>query len=131
MCCPICESKEYEIIFHHARLANVRRTYISKESRKRLLANLNTSLCKSCGLLYRTPLLTEQEQRNYYELQYYETYKPKKPHEIEASLDYYNENNRKYYVYINFLKENNINLANKRILDIGAGGGELSLYLSE
>jgi DNA-directed RNA polymerase subunit RPC12/RpoP len=121
--CPICGSKEYEIIFHHARLANIRRTYASKESRKKFIINLNTSLCKYCGFLYRSPLLSEQEQRKYYQSEYYETYKPKKPSEFDADSFYSKENVSKYRRYINFLKDSNIYITNKRVLDVGTGGG--------
>ena len=126
MACPICGSGESETIFTHARLANIGRTYASKNSLKRLMTSMNTDLCKNCGMLYRKPLLTDDELAEYYKSCYVETYKPKaqKPNKKDKSyidkFSYYKNFYRRHFKY---LGEKEIDLQEKRILDVGCGTG--------
>lgn len=126
MACPVCGSELSETIFTHARLANIRRTYASRDSLKRLMTSLNTDLCMSCGMLYRKPLKTDFELTEYYKSHYVETYKPKtqklkeKEKSYIDSLLYYKQF---YKRHLNFLAENKIDLQGKRILDVGCGTG--------
>jgi len=122
--CPICLFREYHVIYRHARVVNVPRTYASSESRRKYIIELDTSLCKQCGFLYRTPILSHEEQRKYYESSYYETFKPQKLKDIDRTINHLSKSlEKKYGMYITFLKDRGVSLTNKRILDIGTGGG--------
>ncbi len=134
MACPICGSGASEAIFTHARLANIRRTYASKDSLKRLKTNLNTDLCKNCGMLYRKPPMTDDELAEYYKSCYVETYKPKaqklnkKDKSYIDKLPYYKNYYRRHFKY---LGENEIDLQGKRILDVGCGTGGFIAAMKE
>lgn len=124
MACPICGSNKAETIFTHARLANAKRTFESKESQMQFMTNLNTDLCMGCGMLYRNPLMTVEEQGKYYSNEYVEKYKPVplvvKEETHDAKLK------RKitdYLKHFDFLDKNDVKLKEKRIIDVGCGGG--------
>ncbi|VAV84864.1 hypothetical protein MNBD_DELTA01-618, partial [hydrothermal vent metagenome] len=94
------------------------------ESRRNYIIKLDTSLCRHCGFMYRTPILSHDEQRQYYESSYYETFKPQKPEDIDKTKNYLSENlEKKYGMYITFLKDRGVTFSDKRILDVGTGGG--------
>ncbi|OQA89341.1 MAG: Ubiquinone biosynthesis O-methyltransferase [Elusimicrobia bacterium ADurb.Bin231] len=121
LCCPICGSDKSEIIFRHARLANIKRTYATRDSRKKLITNLDTSLCIDCGMLYRMPLMTSEELDRYYRDSYYMTYNVN-----TSSIKNRDELTlweKKYIKYFRFLERNKISIKNKRVLDAGCGKG--------
>lgn len=123
-CCPVCGSENSETVFSHARLANIKRTYASKESVKRLMASLDTNLCSVCGMLYRVPLMTESELSQYYGHGYYDTYntglKDMRNQSYSEGLQSWKA---KYTRYFRFLGRNGICLSGKRVLDVGCGTG--------
>ena len=133
--CPLCGSKKSEIIFTHARLANIKTTYASKESIKRLMTNLNTTLCEDCGMLFRNPLMSDLELKRYYEKDYLEKYKRYSPIHEEVKQESYEvikSRKRNYFKrYFNFLTKNRINFQGKRVLDIGCGDGWFLAVLKE
>ena len=122
--CPVCGSEKSETIFTHARLANIERTYASKKSAKKLMTKLNTNMCTVCGMLYRVPLMTEDELSRYYSQGYYETYNTGLKNQNEQSYSEQLQSwKKKYTRYFRFLARNKICLTGKRLLDVGCGRG--------
>jgi 2-polyprenyl-3-methyl-5-hydroxy-6-metoxy-1,4-benzoquinol methylase len=123
-CCPLCGYEKSEVVFTHARLANIKRTYASRESVEKLITSLNTNLCMNCGMLYRMPLMTANELSQYYTDSYYETYndslKTQKEQSRTEELQLWKE---KYKRYFRFLAKNKICLTGRRVLDVGCGTG--------
>lgn len=133
--CPLCRATGSETIFSHARLANISRTYADRKSMKELMTDLNTDLCRKCGMLYRKPMMQNDQIRRYYREQYVETFKPKgtsqnkqldDPCEVVPYLI-----RKKYARYFNFLARNGVGLKGKNVLDVGCGKGWLLAMMAE
>lgn len=133
--CPLCRFEKSKIIFTHARLANIRRTYASRESVKKFMTNLNTELCRNCGFLYRKPLMEDEKLRRYYTSSYVETFKPKVNKQNKDDDEPYNAKLLKkkinYRKYFDFLARKGIDLKGKRILDVGCGTGWFLALMNE
>jgi len=103
--CPICNSKDYELISKNGEF-NIK---------------INVSICKKCGLLYLNPRWDEKSYSNFYKNKYDKIYR--------ASI--FNENARGKRFGINcaiemcnILGSNNISIKDfKSFLDIGSGMG--------
>ena len=99
------------------------------------MTNLNTALCTNCGLLYRKPLMGDEELRNYYGSSYVETYKQKNNKQNKNDNKPYSERliqrKKKYMKYFNFLERNGIGFKANRILDVGCGDGWFLALLNE
>jgi 2-polyprenyl-3-methyl-5-hydroxy-6-metoxy-1,4-benzoquinol methylase len=122
--CPVCGSQKSETVFTHARLANIERTYASKQSAKELMTSLNTNMCTVCGMLYRVPLMTEDELSQYYSRSYYETYNAGlKNQDGQSYVEQLQSWEKRYTRYLRFLARNGICLTGKRVLDVGCGKG--------
>lgn len=128
--CPICNQDKIKLIFTQARTANIRRTYESKESRSKYIIELNTALCMNCGMLFRYPMLSEEEQKKYYTNQYVEEFKLKK--KIEPKFyEELKKQKKRYVKYLCFLENMGYSFKGKNILDIGCGRGWLLKIISE
>jgi len=122
--CPVCGSKKSEKIFSHARLANIKRTYATKESAKKLMADFDTNLCMVCGMLYRLPPMSEEQLNQYYSREYYETYNlGLKDEDNGPYIQRLRSWKTRYIRYFRFLAKNKVSLSGKRVLDVGCGRG--------
>jgi len=118
------------VIFTHARIANIKKTYTSKESIKKLIIKLNTSICTNCGMVYRTPLMSDTDLKQYYEIDYLEKYKGY-PKEQESNDKIMLRRKRQCVPFFSFLSKNKINFKDKKILDMGCGDALFLALISQ
>lgn len=88
--------------------------------------SMETVLCTSCGLLYRYPVVTDEEISNYYQCEYYEQYQDDSSRE-SRSLKTAREKNERLLWYL----QAKIDFNNKRVLDAGCGRGILLEQLAK
>ena len=74
--------------------------------------------CKICKFIHIMPLPTKKELLEFYQKEFYQKNKPSYLNQDEKERKYWNMS---YDEKLNILEENNIE--NKKILDIGSGGG--------
>ena len=74
--------------------------------------------CKKCKFIHIMPLPTEKELLEFYKKEFYQKNKPSYLNQDEKERKYWNMS---YDEKLNVLEEENIR--NKKILDIGSGGG--------
>lgn len=133
--CPLCGCDKTEKLFSHARIVNIRRTFASREAKKKYFVQARTDICMQCGMVFRKPLMSEEESREYYNEKYYHLFKqqpdssakPKNPLS-EEEIAYFRN---KYQKYFTFLDIHGVGLKGKNILDIGSGYGRFCYLLKE
>lgn len=119
ICCDICGSNEKEII----------------STKARINTKVTTVICKTCGLIYISPRLSDEKYKEFYEkynrdskgVEYHidpDKLKNRIKSEIKSQIGLGNR-------IIKCLEENNIDMKNKKILDIGCAEGFALLPFKE
>ena len=105
---------------NHCRLCNHSLNHVWKVKDSKDKKILSIAFCQNCGLVQQFDLPTDESLKTYYSHQYRENYKashkPKLKHVYRAGITAKNR--------LMLIKRAVINLQNKKLLDIGAGGGE-------
>lgn len=128
--CPVCGHNEYETVFREARIANIRRSFDGQKPNKYFFKKMDTDLCLHCGMMYRNPLLSFEEQKKYYTQAYYDEYKANKS-KVESFKVIFKKTKLSNLKHIRFIFKSGINLENKSVLDVGCGRGVLLKLYSE
>ena len=128
--CPVCGYNENKTVFKDARLANIRRSFDGSIPNKEYFAKMDTDLCLQCGMMYRNPLLSFEEQKDYYTGTYYNKYKIKKSN-TDSFKESYKKQKPQNLRHIEFILKSGVKLENKKILDVGCGRGVLMKLFSE
>jgi 2-polyprenyl-3-methyl-5-hydroxy-6-metoxy-1,4-benzoquinol methylase len=85
---------------------------------------MNTDICLVCGMMFRNPLLSFEEQKKYYTESYYNDFKITSS-KIDSFYEIFQKRKEKNEIHIQFILKSGVSLDNKRILDVGCGRGVL------
>lgn len=108
--CPLCSARAALPVFTSGRL------YPPRPGAAMKYGPMTTVLCPTCGLVYRSPVASDEEIGRYYEQAYYEEYQRGESGRA-AELSVAAQKNRRLLQYL----EAQIDFGQKRVLDAGCG----------
>lgn len=129
-CCYICGSKDSEILFTF----KGEDKYLDTVFEITPEADMNWMICNSCGFVYRSPVLEQDEYERLYENYDTDIFANTTPDEYFdkiISLPIGTSENREKANWLRALLDKNGLNNNLEVLDIGCGGGTLLYILNE